>query len=801
MHFGSLKRHTMNIHDTNELIEDESPSALFSEKLSPARGLIFTHNQSGKPFGLLSIKKWMRLHTSLLKAEKVDLFFSGDSLEEWNELQEFASSENLALSLAVRNLENDSFQQVLNELRLLDLCLSPDYIDLKHLKQWLDSAGQAGIDTRVQLNLPVANLPDITETAKVLKQASAVTIHWENYFSRNQRCSRKGVQENLSWINDLTDRLYREKVDTIILNLPYCLVKEEHHAALLCGNEAFRDHSHYMYSSWRVAQRLFDSGFSRAHLILDTFLSSRQGRRNLADNVLLPWVFGHPGLEARLWVLRRLTRYWSPKFLKRREEKLSTLRLLPPETKLKHDRNCACRNCQFVNICVQSPDLFFKKYRGALRNPFENKALMSAEVFTTSANRYYDSLDRKRLIIPDYQKKLAEEALHITRNTAPSKEIAVSSYFIENHYEPRDDAAHRWYSLSRGEMKSTPVARLHPPFTLMLTFGGGIAELVGFSFGRHAKITCSMIDYSHKIILHVDQQGRYILLRDGLAVKPAVFSGLSSPPERLSGLLEPRISLHNVDGLILTQTLLLWQDQQIKIPDTDKIKYSIIVVCVKYARRLQAVLLSIAHQKGVSLDKLEVVVAYVPGADSVEDLIDSMEESYPELRIVRSPFSPEYARSKGFMINESLHVSSGEWITLLDADIVLPPDIFIQIEACESTAHFIAPDGRKMLSPQTTYDILLGKVKPWEDFNAVAEQALETRYREGEEIPCGFFQCVRREILEKMPYQESDHFEGADWYFAQAVLFQYGKEVRLENTYVLHLDHGGRQWYGTEKHR
>ena len=68
-------------------------------------------------------------------------------------------------------------------------------------------------------------------------------------------------------------------------------------------------------------------------------------------------------------------------------------------------------------------------------------------------------------------------------------------------------------------------------------------------------------------------------------------------------------------------------------------------------------------------------------------------------------------------------------------------------------------------------------------------------------MPCGFFQCVRREVLETLPYEELDHFEASDWIFGRDVINRFGKETRLEGLDVLHLDHGGRQWYGTHKHR
>jgi glycosyltransferase involved in cell wall biosynthesis len=146
-------------------------------------------------------------------------------------------------------------------------------------------------------------------------------------------------------------------------------------------------------------------------------------------------------------------------------------------------------------------------------------------------------------------------------------------------------------------------------------------------------------------------------------------------------------------------------------------------------------------------------------------------------------------------------VASGEWIVLIDSDIIVPPNLFKKLAEAESGAHFIAPDGRRMLTPETTSRVLLGEVRPWEEFDAVAASTDDYRYREGAGVPCGFFQAVRRDVLEALPYQELDHFEGSDWIFGRDVINRFGKETRLEGVDVLHLDHGGRQWYGTEKHR
>jgi hypothetical protein len=67
-------------------------------------------------------------------------------------------------------------------------------------------------------------------------------------------------------------------------------------------------------------------------------------------------------------------------------------------------------------------------------------------------------------------------------------------------------------------------------------------------------------------------------------------------------------------------------------------------------------------------------------------------------------------------------------------------------------------------------------------------------------MPCGFFQCVQRSHFEKVHYEELPHFEGADWRFAKNIQDTFGNAMILEDTIVLHLDHSGSRWFGTDRH-
>ena len=299
-------------------------------------------------------------------------------------------------------------------------------------------------------------------------------------------------------------------------------------------------------------------------------------------------------------------------------------------------------------------------------------------------------------------------------------------------------------------------------------------------------------------MLHVAADGHYALRRDGKPVRPIEFQGMFYVPLLLGRRLEPRIASGNIDGQIVTQFAKIWRGEHTHVPRAEGVKYSIIVVNSRYARRLQAMLRAIAHQRDIEMGKIEVIVSYVPGLDATDDLIDSMRLTYPGLRILRSPFPAQNANAKGFMINESANMASGEWIVLMDADIVIAPTMFARIEEVADESNFVAADGRLMLSKETTAKILTGEIRPWDEWDQLVNSGGEYRYREAHGVPVGFFQCFKREFIDEVKYAELDHFEGADMWFGMALQGKYGKEARLSGMPVLHLDHGGSQWYGDE---
>src|SRR5690606_37557144 len=161
-------------------------------------------------------------------------------------------------------------------------------------------------------------------------------------------------------------------------------------------------------------------------------------------------------------------------------------------------------------------------------------------------------------------------------------EIDSFAYKVEGTWSWQLQGSLRWFSFAGGEKLSTPLTKLDPPFTLSVTFGGGVADYIGFALGRGCRLLCPMTAFTHRIVLHVEADGRYLLLRDGQPVRPAEFVGAYYAPPRLGKSLEPRIAMWNIDGTIGTQAVYVWQHAEPQ-PIEKKFRVSIVLVCTRYS--------------------------------------------------------------------------------------------------------------------------------------------------------------------------------------------------------------------------
>jgi hypothetical protein len=776
------------------------------DPLTPLRGLVIAFRRPGDPatHAITPLKKWLKLSLDVFKLEKVDVLARTRDLQVMPELLAYAAALNLRVSLRITPDGAPPDFAALATQGLLDVHLaarvqiSPDV-----LHAWVQASADAGLPVRVTLAGPPDASVDLEALVHALSGTTTASValydpfidwdHW--YVAEDAGAAAAGM-------NELVRLLALRGVDSALLFVPFCRVAPENFPRCVNWQQYWLDHQQYHPQAYQAARQIQGHTSSTCDKVLENLLTRQTSFHNLIDDRLLPWILNHPWLYIRVWAFHKLTRHL--RLTRQRPEPLpetmEEAEAAVAELRVRHQATLGpeCARCSLQRICDHPTEAFKQILPGLGINAFTGEAVVDPLHYRRLAERHLDPLDEARRVPDELDERRAERAAAVLQEQ-PTREVTAEDYAIEDHMTFPMPGSVRWYSLANAELQSTVLARLQPPFAVAYTVGGGYAALAGFSFGRHAKILCPMIGPSHRMALHVDEEGRYSFFRDAELVRPIHFSGASYVPRKLAGVLEPRISLWNIDGQVVTQNVLLWERQAAAKTGTVGITSSVIIISSFYSRRLQAVLTALAHQQGVDWGSIEVIVGYIPGIDATDDLIDSMHLTHPHLRILRAPFARPYVKSKGFMINECGAMASGEWIVLMDSDIVAPPDLFAQIERHMKGAHYLAPEGRKMLTAETTAKILLGEVRPWECYDALLETAGDYRHRESDGVPPGFLQCARRDVFEATPYTEFDHFEGADWYFSRRILDHFGPERRMEGMKVLHLDHGGSQWYGAAK--
>jgi hypothetical protein len=760
---------------------------------APVRGLVFLCNRAGRRLPQADVVRWLRLNRRGFHALKVDVLTPAPDVPVLLALLEEARQTDLKLSL--RTDSGAAPPADLHRLRdagLWDVFLTPETYDAASLDPWLDACRACQLPLRVQFTgkIPEEFAPE--RTADRMAAAGVPVVHVAVFdpFVRgelytNAHESAVGVQTMNRFLRALAARA----IEANLLRLPFCLADAENRAHVVNSGQFFADHQHYLRDAYDLALRLYARRPLVAGKAVQMLLGRHTSYANPIDARLLPWLLDKPWLRARVWALHKLTRHDRRESHAARDDRA-------PEVDPRFEPLCA--QCSFRFVCDHATRRFVESMPGLAVTPQPGDAPRWPLHLSVTQPKYYDGIDAERAAAAESAADLARIATDIAGNRPPTREITSFAYGTEGQWSHQMHGGVRWHSFTNTEKVSTPLATLELPFTLSATFGGGIAEAIGFSVGRYARIMCPMVAYDHTLVLHAAADGRYVLLRDGYPVVPIAGERGCYVPVRVGTRVEPRLALLNIDETLVTQTVLAWEAPEETAP-APSIDYSVVIVSARYARRLQATLQSLVHQDAFDLRRLEIIVAYVPGIDPTDDVLDSVRALHPELRIVRAPFVEALTRSKGFLINEAAALATGKWVILMDSDILAPPDLFTSMDALPRDCMFAAPNGRKMLPPEVTAQVLLGEVRPWEEWQRLLAGAGEFRYREVDGVPIGYFQAVRRACLDKVRYEEYEHYEGADWGFGKAMRDEYGAETRLSGHPVLHLDHGGSQWYGARK--
>lgn len=794
-------------------VKDASPAAASvletrERRIPPVRGLACLYNAHGASFSVVDVKRWMRLNRGVNKAQKVDILARGDGGRALAELVDFGRRNDVLVSLRTDAQGRPGDLAALVRSGLLDVYLCPPRFADSSVDDWAAACRAAGAPMRLLALAPEASTMDAAAAVARIRALGPVVVNLaaSDPFMAPAACrDAEHAETAIRWMETVAAALEAEGIEANIVGVPFCRLDEASYGRAANRGQLTLDHQHYVRGAYDLALRLYGRGSVWAGKAILMLLARHTLHRNAIDAFLLPWMLEHPWVYARVVAKHKAMRHlrWLRQTPNEDDASMEghERALAKAQARERRELGPVCGQCSLRRICDRVTPAFAAAFPGCAPRAVEGDLVVSHQHFCLTQPKHYDAVDAERLDHERILDELAKAAIDITTNRPPDQTITPYHYTVEKAPYNQMEGGIRWHSVTNCEKLSSPLGRLTPPFTISVGFGGGIAEYVGFSFGRHCKIVCPMEGHKHEITLHADADGRYALCRDGKPVLPSTFEGLYYVPLRLGDNLEARISCWNIDAFVVTQFVRIWQGGRDSAGLANPPKYSVIIVTTRYARRLQAVLRSVAHQEGVDLRQIEVVVAYVPGLDGTEDLLDSMQLTYPSLRIIRVPFALDHAHSKGFMINEAVAMASGEWTMLLDSDILLHPRMFAHIDGLtDSGVMFFAPDGRKMLSRETTHRILLGEIAPWNEWDGLLAESGEYRYREAMSVPIGFCQVVKTSCLREIPYTELDHFEGADMWFGMEMMAKYGKERRLSGMPVLHLDHGGSQWYGASKH-
>ena len=775
------------------------------DRMPPSRGLVLAHNRRGKPFSVLDLKRWIRYNRLAFKVEKIDLLVYHAQPSALHELLSFAETLQTTLSLRTNCSLPPPSPSRLAESKFFDVFLCPDTLDSPEARKWLDACREAGIRTRLQLHTPFPSKADPEEWADRIAQAGVVRTNLsatDPFMRRHPARSAAQGRATVAFMQELASALEARDIEANLLHVPFCLLDEAHFVHAANARQIALDHAHYHPSSYELAVPLYERAPFLARQAILVLLARTSLHTQPVDNILLPWLIHRKYVHFWSRAVRRLTRHLNVFHAVPREANDSSVapRSAPDGNTDLSPTNSDCATCRLRRICDQYPKTVRENLPGMEVSPSLGDLVVAPLHFCRDQRKYLDPIDLELQAARHIDEARVEKAREHMAERPPSRALASTEFGVERAHFDRMEGGLKWWSVSNVEQVSTVLDRLTPPFTISVDFGGGIADFIGFSLGRHCKLVCPMDGYRHTLVLHAEADGRYVLLRDDRAVNPSRFEGQHYVPRRLGGVLEPRISIWNIDESISTHSVRIWSGEGATRKDSSRIRFSIIIVSTRFSRRLDAVLRSIAHQRDVDLAEIEVVVAYVPGLDATDDLLDSVSLAYPALHVIRAPFTEADAHAKGFMINEAGKMTSGEWTMLLDSDTLLPPTLFSAIDAAPDSASFIAPDGRKLLDPKTTARILMGELQPWACWEELMTGPGEFRHRETDGIPVGFCQIFKSKYLQQFPYTEVNHFENADMWFGEQLREHLGPEHRLSGVPVLHLDHGGSQWYGTRTH-
>lgn len=751
--------------------------------LMPRRGLIVAHNTRRRYFREKDLHRWVAYSARVFNCLKLDVLAWGPIPRSLTTTVWYAREFTLPISLRTDAAAPPDGLDDLASEGLADVMLCPRSLDEPHLADWCVSCHRLGLPVRLQLQLPQPGGRAPAEWADYWAKMGvrSVNLVLDDPFQPRRRCAdRREGRSVLDFVNALAEALPARNIETNVYGFaPEWLTS----AALQRAGDTrgyFGDHQQYDWSAYAFARQ----AYRRSPEVTRTLLLLRLKRDLVAVEATDQWV-------TETLFVRAQALYHAGLYL----------------TKLYR----AWRGTPISRSLHRPDGEFFRPERPALLPGELRRARRLLGGYSESAAsavppenppprpRYYDRVDQDRLQRAGLWNELAREAREWGRLSPPTRVCGEEDWGTFDAFTVPEYGATGWLTFLSGERVSTLIDEFCPPFMVSVTVGGGLAEAVGFRLTPSCKLMCPLVEPRHTVTLYVRADGRYVLLRDGAPVEPVHLPGEYPAPERAPSIAKVHVVAWDIDARISYAPLRLWKDQPLVAETLPPPRFSVVVFCTRFARRLAAVLECLAHQRDFDMSQLEIIVGYVPGMDATEDVLDSIRLTHPELRVVHATFPVQNARSKGYVLNQCMAMATGEWIILLDADTLLPPGMFTELDRLGHEPQFVFPQGRVMLTPETTARILLGELEPWSAWDELLATAPEIRENEAKGAPIGYCQCFRRTCLEHVRYPEYEHFQGADFEFAMALRKHYGVERRLSFP-VLHMDHSGSQWFGAERH-
>ena len=752
----------------------------------PCRGIILAHNDRKQYFREKDYHRWAAFCGQVCQCNKIDLLAWGripvGLLSTIAYVREFDGVVSLRTD---GTAPPDGLEMVAKE-GLGDVFLCPPSMAHVHLPRWLEACSRLALPVRLQLQMP--RIADVACAERLIASLPGsgvrmVTVVLEDSFQSVSSCqtSEEGRQV-IDFCTMLAELLPQQGVELRLVGLPSRWLAPSATPYAVSTRGYRYTHHNYDRQALIFAQRLFTMSPMIGRSLLLLALKRHTVSLNVTDRWLTENLYIHSTLlhNAYMYAAKRW-RAW-------RGTPLARAQHFP-------------EGAVFQSLEVGA--LRWAEQERAVRllcldgcNPPEYATAVPRDV---PQPRYYDRFDEEQQGQAVLWDVLAREARAVERTTPPSRVFTEDEWATYEAFVIPEYGATAWLTSLSGKRVSTPIDTMNPPFMVMVTVGGGMAELVGFQLTPSCKILCPMVETRHTLMLYVRGDGRYVFLRDGIPVAPVAIPGEYPAPRRAPCVVRLFFIAWDIEDRITFSPLRLWREPSpIQDPPTAP-TYSVVIFCTRFARRLSSVLQCLAHQTDFALSKLEVIVGYVPGLDATEDVLDSLRLTHPELRVVHATFPRQNLRSKGYVLNQCMDMASGSRILLLDADTLLPPTLFAVLEGVVGEHPFVFPRGRAMLGPELTAKILQGDVRPWDCWETLVRSADEVRENEALGVPIGYFQCFGRDCLEKVRYPEYEHFQGADYEFALGLRNYYGKEYRLDFP-VLHLDHAGSQWLGAERH-